>query len=241
MTLQQWLRSWIAIAALTACVSATPIPAQGVGGVPDQQGLEVGLATQKFRGSIRYEDGIVQRDMAWGRHAAFVRASLTPRLSLSTTVHVWHDGRSDRFPNRDYWDMTAGLGVDVDAVHRGATRLRLSARYHEAFYIDVSPDRHDKRTGQLSTTAAVVHELGLRRMKIDVWAGPTYVDTWLGQYSRAEAITGHSTEKFGGLIGTSVRLGRFRAYGELTRVAYWQAHGGLAVVLFRGRNRSNQI
>ena len=235
MRLAQSWKSLVVVVASAVCLMATSLSAQGIGGVPSPQGLEVGLSSQSFRGAIRYEDGHIQRNMSWGRHAAFARAALTERLSLSGSANVWHDGRSDRFPNRDYWDITAGLGVDADAVGRGPTRLRLSARYHEAFYVDVSPDRHDKRTGQLSATAAVIHSLGVRRAKVELWAGPTYIDTWLGQYPRAGTSTGHATEKLGGLVGTSILVGRLRAYGELTHLEYWQAHGGVALVVFRGR------
>lgn len=217
---------------LTAfCVaSAGTVDAQPLGAAPGARQLEVGGSVLQIRRTIRYDDGKTQAS-EWGRGAAFARYGLTDWFSLTGDGAVNHEGATDRFPGRDYWDVSAGLGATAAVMRRGRTRLTVAARGHMFAMLDESEERYSKRTSHVTAAALLERRVGGARWNADAWAGPAYVRDRLTQLPPFRAAeTARSRHDWGAVAGVSLRVARFRAYGQSSYAGRWQPELGGSVL-----------
>ncbi len=211
--------------------SAGAAGAQPLGAAPAARRLELGGSRLSIRRAFRYDDGLRQT-LDWGRRAAFVRIGLTDWLCLTGDGGIGHTGAADDFPERDYWDVSAGVGAAAALVRRGPTRLSAAARFHMYAMLDASDERYSKRTSHLTAAVLLERRLGATRWGADLWAGPAYVRdriTQLPPFGAADAA--RSQENWGAVVGGGVRVARrLRGFGQWTYAGFWQPELGASIL-----------
>ena len=205
--------------------------AQGWATASDARKLEVGVADQSIHRTIRYDDGSVQEG-DWGRLAAFVRFTLANDLAVDVNGLAWHRGSTDRFPTRDYFDLSFGAGLTYSPLQISGLGVGLDLHFHDLAFIDQSPERYSKRSRQLTISVGLTRRFRFLDQGVDLWGAPAYIIDWLTQYPPS-AIPSHgsSLHNLGAIAGGRVvAAGRLRLFSQLAYAEFWQSETGLSVV-----------
>jgi len=175
------LRATIAVTMLVLVMSST-VRSQGLGGAPTSKRVELGVGVRFIHRTVHYDDDSYQ-EQNYGRRAFFGRIPLGDRLHLVVDGGARHVGSTRRFPSRDYYDVSVGMGADVRLSGNEGRAIVASGRASQLASLDASNDSYDKRQGTVIAALGVQQRASIRHVHASLWLAPAYVRETVVQYA----------------------------------------------------------